>query len=638
MADNINPYHSLARIVKVVAGTIALTIFIVIPAGYFAINYQHESRALLSKANLGADMVSEIIYANPDLWRFEEHRLVGVMMQGSLRSDVHRIFVTDTDGRRVAGILTTLDTPIFSRSAELTDGANIVGKIEIETSLRPLLFNTAIAGLVSALLALAIYLTLKTLPLHALTRVVKRLDESQELLRDEMQAKELALVKSQDIGLAMHHQALHDGLTNLPNRILLHDRLQHAILTGRREQEMFALIVMDLDQFKEINDTLGHHAGDLVLQQLATHLQNSLRGSDTVARLGGDEFAILLTTVSGQAGVVITAKKILETICQPLQIEDQSLHVGASLGIVLFPEHGDDPVKLLRCADIAMYSAKRAKTGYAIYDVEQDFQNAKQITLQNDLRVATEKNQFILHYQPKIDLTTNHICGVEALVRWQHPKDGLIFPDNFIPIAEYSGLINPLARLVLKMAIQQSMEWQQKGLVLPIAVNISAVNLQDPKFIDQVIEIMRDYEVSPGLFEMEITETTLMVDPLYAIETIKKLRDIGISISIDDFGTGYSSMAYLKKLAVEKIKIDKSFVMEMIKNENDKVIVHAIIDLAHNLGLTVIAEGVETKEVLDSLKLLGCDIAQGYYISHPVPVDKLNEWLEKSDWGLDKSS
>ena len=638
MADHLNPYNSLAKIVKAVASTIALTILIGIPAGYFAINYQHESRALMSKAKLGADTVSRIIYVNPDLWRFEEHRLVGVLLQGPLRSDLHHILITDLTDQRIAEIPATLASPVFSRSVELTDGANVVGKIEVKTSLRPLLFDTAIAGLIGALLALAIYLTLKILPLRALTRVIKRLDESQKLLHEEIQAKGLALLKARDIGVAMRHQALHDGLTNLPNRTLLHDRLQQAISVSRREKKMLALIVMDLDQFKAINDTLGHHTGDLVLQQIAIRLQQELRDSDTVARLGGDEFAIMLTTVSGEACVVIKVKKILETICQPLQIEGQSLHAGASLGIALFPEHGDNPERLLRCADIAMYSAKRDRAGFAIYNAAQNLQNTKRIVLENDLRTAIQENQLILHYQPKVDLITNRICGVEALVRWQHPKDGLIFPDNFIHAAEQSGLINSLTHLVFKMAIQQSRKWQQKEMVLPIAVNISAVNLQDPKFPDQVIETMRDHKISSGLLEMEITETALMVDPLYAIETIKKLRDIGIVISIDDFGTGYSSMAYLKKSLVGKIKIDKSFVMEMLKNENDEVIVRAIIDLAHNLGLIVIAEGVETREVLDRLKLLGCDTAQGYYISRPITADEFEVWLKKSDWGLKESA
>ena len=524
MADQLNPNRSLAKIVSTIAGTIALIVFIIIPAGYFAIGYHYESRTLQAEANLGADKVSKIIYAAPDFWQFEEHRLVGVLLQGSSHDDTHRIQVTDISGRQIAGIPATLDTPVLSRTTELSDGEKIVGHLKMEASFRPLLLRTAVTGLAGFLLAFAIYVALKILPLRALTQVIRRLEESQKLLHEEIQAKGLALLKAQNIGVAMRHQALHDNLTNLPNRVLLQDRLQHAISTARREKNMFALIMLDLDQFKEVNDTLGHQAGDMVLQQIAARLQNLLRGSDTVARLGGDEFAILLPAVTGYPAVLITVQKILGVLRLPLTIENRTLYIGASLGIVLFPEHGDDPVKLLRCSDVAMYSAKRGKTGFAIYDAEQDFQNTKQIALHNDLKLAVETNQLILHYQPKINLATGYICGAEALVRWEHPGAGLIFPDSFIPMAEHSGLINPLTRLVLKMAAQQVKAWQREGLVLPVAVNISAVNLQDPEFTDQVIEIMHDNTVSPELIELEITETALMVDPLYAIETIKKLR------------------------------------------------------------------------------------------------------------------
>lgn len=637
MTDHVNAYAGLAKVVKIVAAIIALIVFAAIPAGFISIAYEYESEELYMEASLGADVVSEIIYANPGLWQFNEHRLVGVLQQVQSRNDAHRIIITDEHGKTVASIPADLDPPVLTRNVDLTDDGKIVGRISVSESMQSLLFDTAIAGLFSALLALAIYTALKIFPLRALTRVVRSLDESRELLRAEIQAKERALLEAQDIGIAMRHQALHDSLTNLPNRILLHDRLQQAILTGRREKKILALIMMDLDQFKAINDTLGHQTGDLVLQQIATRLQHVLRSSDTVARLGGDEFAVLLTAVTAHAGAVVTANKILETIRQPLKIENHTLHVGASLGIVFSPEHGDDPATLLRCADVAMYSAKRAQTGFEIYNVEQDLQNTRKVALQNDLRAAIEENQLILHYQPKIDLATNRVCSVEALVRWQHPTEGLIFPDDFVPIAEQNGLIRPLTRSVLKMALQQSTVWQQKGLALPIAINISGINLQDPTFSDQVIETMRDYAVSPALLEMEITETALMEDPLAAIETIRKLRDIGIIVAIDDFGTGYSSMAYLKKLLVAKIKVDKSFVMDMVNNANDLVIVRSTIDLAHNLGMSVVAEGVETETALEQLRSLGCDVAQGYHMSRPISADKLGEWLEKSTWGLDKN-
>lgn len=627
-------YADLTKVVKTVAGTVALIVLIAIPSGFFLIATKYESAKLDMEASRGANVVSEIIYANPDLWKFNEHRLVGVLKQTLSRGDTHNAVITDMQGNTIAALPADIGRPTQSFSIDLTDGEKIVGKITVTHSRRPLLIDTAFSGLFSALLALAIYFVLKILPLRALTTVIERLDESQQSLRKEIQAKGMALSEAKDVGVALRHQALHDALTNLPNRTLFYDRLQQGISIARRDNKMLALIMLDLDQFKAINDTLGHRAGDIVLQQVGTWLQQMLRGSDTIARLGGDEFAILLALVHGREEAVITAQRILETILRPLVLENQTLHIGASLGIVLFPEHGEDPAALLWCADVAMYSAKRAQSGFEFYNVEHDVINARKIALQNDLRAAIEGNQLVLHYQPKIDLVTNRVCSVEALVRWQHPVNGLIFPDEFIPIAEQSGLIRRLTCTVLRMALQQATEWQMKGLALPIAINISGVDLQDSNFSEQVIKIMGEYTVSPTLIEMEITETALMADPLSAIVTIQKMRDIGIVVSIDDFGTGYSSMAYLKKLVVSRIKVDKSFVMDMITSPNDMVIVRSTIELAHNLGMSVVAEGVETEEAMEQLKLLGCDVAQGYHMSRPVPAEKLNEWLEKSRWGL----
>lgn len=631
-----NTYHSLAKVVTVLAAIISLIVFIAIPSIYFSVAYRYELEELQVEADHSASAIDEIIFDHPDTWRLDKHRLTVALLGNASRIYRHRNQIRDEQGNSIAFIPVELDWPVFDRSAELVYKNKIVGTIKIEESLRPLLFETGVVALGSAMLALAIYFVLKIFPLRALTRVVRRLDESNDLLRVEMLAKEQALQEAQNIGSAMRHQAMHDGLTNLPNRILLHDRLQQALSIGNREKKMLALIMMDMDQFKGINDALGHHAGDRVLQEVALRLQRVLRDSDTIARLGGDEFAILLSAVNGQSGGLIAAHKILETIRQPLKIDNHVLHIGASLGIVLFPEHGNDPAMLLRCADVAMYKAKCTKTGFAIYDSQQDMQDSKRTFLQNDLLAAIEENQLILHYQPKIDLASNRICGVEALVRWQHPKEGLVFPDAFIPIAEQNGLIKPLTRSVLQMALQQSTVWLHQGLELPIAINISAINLMDPYFPDQVVEIMSKFSVSPALIEMEITETALMQHPLHAIGTVKKLCDIGIILSIDDFGIGYSSMAYLKKLVVAKIKIDKSFVLDMIKNENDDTIVRSIIDLAHNLGLTVVAEGVESAEALERLKTLGCDIAQGCHMGLPVSAAKLNEWLEKSSWSCVK--
>ena len=631
--QDVNAYSSLTKIVTLFASVIAVIVLIAIPLGYGLIAYRYEAEALQSKANLVADKISEIIYANPDLWNFQELRLIGALLQHSGHKDTHDAKIIDMKGSTIAQLPATPVEPTFSFAIDLTDGKDIVGKVVIEKSLRPLLLNTTVAGTLGALLSLAIYFALKILPLRALTRVLAKLEESQQTLRTEIDAKEVALRTAEKLTLAMRHQALHDALTNLPNRVLLYDRLQQAILLCLREKQAFSLILVDLDRFKNINDTLGHHIGDLVLQQIAQRVPNVLRSSDTVARLGGDEFAILLKGVSAQPQAMHTAEKILEAIRQPVNIGHRSLRVSASLGIVLFPEHGSDPSHLMRCADIAMYSAKRAKLGLTFYDVEQDLQNTKRMTLQNDLYEAiADTKQLFLYYQPKIDLKTRKICGVEALIRWRHPEQGLIFPDDFIPAAEQSGMIRALTRRVLDMALQESAEWQKKEIRMPLAVNISGENLQDPTFPSQVGEALTAHAVPPSLLEMEITESALMLDPVCAIKAIQTLREMGILISIDDFGTGYSSLAYLKKLAVSQIKVDKSFVIDMIEDDNDAIIVRSTIDLAHNLGLRVVAEGVESAEILRQLIAFGCDTAQGYYISHPLPIVQFCNWLEDSEY------
>jgi diguanylate cyclase (GGDEF)-like protein len=436
----------------------------------------------------------------------------------------------------------------------------------------------------------------------------------------------------------LQHQAMYDNLTSLPNRALFADRLQQAMLIGRREKQPFALIAMDLDRFKEINDTLGHEAGDRVLQHVANCVRTCLRESDTVARMGGDEFAILLATAGDQDGAIAASRKILKALEEPLEIAGQKVEIGASLGIVMFPEHGEDPAVLMREADAAMYLAKQTHGGYKVYSADLGQGADDRLALQGELRHAIANHELVLHFQPKIDFTANRVHGVEALVRWQHPKHGLLAPDKFIPLAEQTGLIKALTYHVLRSALQQCEEWQRAGIDLSMSVNISAINIQDPEFPGQVAALLKEFTVSPAHLELEVTETAVMAEPVRAVACIKKLSALGLQIAIDDFGTGYSSMSYLKDLLVAKIKIDKSFVKDMAVNHNDAVIVRSTVELGHNLGLKVVAEGVETEAVWDRLKALGCDDAQGYYMSRPLPLDKFTEWLQQSPWGLKTTS
>jgi len=453
-------------------------------------------------------------------------------------------------------------------------------------------------------------------------------------LNAELESRvELRTSQLESLNKELEYRSMHDSLTQLPNRSLFQDRLTQTLLLAQRNKNGFALMTLDLDRFKQINDMLGHQTGDLVLQEVAGRMRRLLRQSDTVARVGGDEFVLLLPTAANSEQAAVAATKILQAINESLTIGGQFIDIGASIGIAVFPEHGEDTVTLLRHSDSAMYVAKRSQSGYTIYDSTVDTEDAERLTLQMDLRQAIGTDQLVLHYQPRIDFATRQVSGVEALVRWQHPQLGLIYPDDFLPLAEKSGFMKLFTPAVMHLALKQAAIWIASGRNLTIAINISATNLQDAQFPDDVAIVLKQYQVPPATIELEITETAIMSDPLRAIENIRKLNGMGLQIAIDDFGTGYSSMAYLRKLLVARIKIDKSFVMDMHQNENDEIIVRSTVDLGHNLGLTVVAEGVETQEAWDKLKELGCDSAQGYFMGRPVSAVEFDDWIERSSWG-----
>jgi diguanylate cyclase (GGDEF)-like protein len=433
------------------------------------------------------------------------------------------------------------------------------------------------------------------------------------------------------------YMAYYDLLTALPNRTLLQNRIERAIVMSQRDHRPVALLLMDLDGFKEINDTLGHSRGDLLLQQVGARLQQALRESDTVARLGGDEFAVLLPLASPDHGRFV-AKKIMTALEPPFSIEELPIVVEASIGIAIYPDHGETAEALVQRADVAMYVAKHTKNSFTMYSPELDQHSPRRLALMGQLREAIGARQLFLHYQPVVDMRSNRILGVEALVRWQHPEHGLIPPDQFIGPAEQTGLIGPLTRFVLQEAATQCQAWQRAGVPLRTSVNLSARNLHDPGFSKQVAEIVDRCGINPACLEFEITESAIMMNPAFAMEVLAGFNRMGIALAIDDFGTGYTSLGQLKKLPVQTIKIDKSFVLGMLANNNDHTIVRSIIDLSHDLGFKVVAEGVETHEVWDQLAALGCDIAQGYHISRPMPASDLSRWLNESPWGPDRAA
>jgi diguanylate cyclase (GGDEF)-like protein len=427
------------------------------------------------------------------------------------------------------------------------------------------------------------------------------------------------------------HQARHDALTGLLNRSSFYERV-HAAIASVRGGHRVAVMIVDLDRFKEVNDTLGHHSGDLLLKQAGERLERALRSADVLARLGGDEFAVLLPDVESFEAASGTAARVGRALEEPFVLHGLTVHIEASTGVALYPDHGGDVELLMQRADVAMYAAKGSAASFELYAPEHDRHSPGRLALLGELRHALERDEFVLHYQPKASLRTGRVEGVEALVRWVHPERGLVPPDQFIPLAEQTGVIKPLTAWVVDEALRQCAEWRVRGLDLSVAVNLSVRNLLDAQLPESIAALLRRHEVPPPKLELEITEGTIVADQVRALDVLSRINAMGVGISIDDFGTGYSSLAYLKDLPVRELKIDRTFVNNMTEDGDDAFIVRSTIDLARNLGLEVVAEGVETEAVWDQLALLGCDVAQGYYLSRPVPAAALAEWLaERGD-------
>jgi diguanylate cyclase (GGDEF)-like protein len=426
--------------------------------------------------------------------------------------------------------------------------------------------------------------------------------------------------------------ALTDDLTGLANRRAFYDRVHAALEGPRAGTGETTLLVIDLDRFKELNDTLGHYAGDLLLHQVGPRLIDAVPDADTVARLGGDEFAVLLLGEMGEARARRAAVAIKHTLEQSFEVDGVTVHVEASIGIALSPEHGDETGPLLQRADTAMYRAKALRSGHEVYNAEEDGHSRDRLALLGELRDAIDRDELVVLYQPKADMRSARVNGAEALVRWQHPRRGLLLPQDFLPMAEQTTLMRPLTLFVLATALRQARTWHDAGRPFTIAVNLAAPNLFDLDLPGDVSRLLAETGVDPRFLVLEITENIVMTDPIRAIAVLRELRALGVELSLDDFGTGYSSLAYLKKLAVAELKIDKSFVMHMADDEDDATIVRSTVELARNLNLRIVAEGVEDERSWRALEAMGCAVAQGYFLSKPVSAAQFDAWL--ADWRL----
>jgi diguanylate cyclase (GGDEF)-like protein/PAS domain S-box-containing protein len=428
------------------------------------------------------------------------------------------------------------------------------------------------------------------------------------------------------------HLARHDALTGLPNRTFLYDSMQEALARAEEEQMIVSLLLLDIDYFKNVNDTLGHAAGDALLREFAARLAKCVRPEDTVGRLGGDEFAVIVLTPADSNGAVDVANRIQNSLLSPLVFEDKNVLVTASIGIATYPTDTSDLEALVRYADAAMYEAKTSgRNGFRRYTAELSARAMQKSDIEGALRLAQGRDEFVLHYQPKMHIDNGQLTSAEALIRWNRPGHGLVLPNLFVPALEESGLIVPVGAWVIDMACRQLREWRQSELGhVGIAVNVSSRQVREERFVSQVADAVREHCIDPRLLEFEITESTFMEHGESANATLRKLKDLGISISIDDFGTGYSNLAYLKRFQVDALKIDIAFIRDVTINADAAAIAIAIINMAHALRLKVIAEGVETQEQLDFLRVYGCDEIQGYFLSRPVPAAELSEKLRQA--------
>ena len=584
------------------------------------------------KLDLGAEDALATMQAASRRWQTNWKAAKELRSASVWREDLHYMeTVVRPKQEQVFAALTTIEHGITSWSAE-----NVATVRRVASQISAALWGLAAVALAFVIL---VYLMIDRSVLRPIARIasalsadgddagyrpdarssreIHRLVEAFNTMRKQIRQRQMAL----------EHQALHDTLTGLPNRMLLQDRLEHAIQMMKRDRRSMALLLLDLDRFKDVNDALGHPVGDQLLQQVGQRLGRVLRESDTVARLGGDEFAIVAPDTETEQARQFAAK-IADLFKEVFRIDRLNLHVGVSIGIAVYPQHGQDAATLVRRADVAMYQAKRNNMDFQLFDLSRSEHSADRLALVDDLHTELDSScNLQLYYQPQIDLRTDEVVAVEALLRWPHPQLGSIPPERIVNMAEHTGCIDALTLWVIDTALAQNAEFSGPDQRLGIAVNLSAWNLRDPKLPQHVAHLLTKHNFPAEKLTLEITESAMMNDPLRAREVLTELGHMNINLAIDDFGTGFSSLGYLKLLPVHELKIDRSFVINMQEDENDAIIVHSTIELAHNLGLSVTAEGVENQESLLRLREQKCDIAQGFHIARPLSFEALQRWF-----------
>jgi diguanylate cyclase (GGDEF)-like protein len=618
-----------------------------VPVAWVAVGFKVSDVLAEDLHNLTRQQVSFLTRRDGEDWRIQASTL-DVSERPTLVRDIAagRYLRSDPEGNAEYGDDTV--SRVINLVPRLGDNVIAVLQEPLSTALEPFrrlqkqLLGISLIGIVISIVASVLIARGIGGPVRDLARVARRIAAGDysaippDGRKDEI-GDLAASFRQMQTGIATRESkiselAYRDALTGLPNRVLYTDRLDQALAHAARGGTPVAVLLMDLDHFKYVNDTLGHPIGDMLLREVAVRLRAVIRRTtDTVARLGGDEFAILLPGTRA-----VDAQRIAEDILRALEIqmtlEGHFVHVRASIGIASCPEHGSESSQLLRRADVAMYAAKRGNFGVTVWDDRHDQHSLERMSLMGDLRKAVDDNELALVYQPKVSLCDTSEHFVEALIRWQHPKRGLIPPSEFIPFAEQTGYIREITRWVMKHAIAQCSDWRHRGLPMNVSINLSARDLIDPELVDRFAGLLVRAGCAAQWVSLEITESAILDDPGHAIKNLERLHALGCKLSIDDYGTGYSSLDYLRRLPVDELKIDKSFIMGMARSASDALIVRSTIELAHNLGLSVVAEGVEDHSTLEQLRALGCNTVQGYLLSRPLDADAIPVWLRESEW------